>query len=93
MSDRLPGPRHKRRPQDTPSWCTERAEADRIAAAAAGNDNVRMRFQLSAESWSARAEILQRFEDGASAPTDRKRAGWREAKPASAMLGSAAARG
>ena len=63
MADRLPRVQHSRQPQDTAGWCVERAQADRIAAAATDNDNVRLRHELSAASWLARAEMLQRIDD------------------------------
>jgi len=78
MADRLPKVQHSRQPQDTADWCVERAEADRIAAAAADNDNVRRRFELSAESWSARADMLRRVESGIRARSAAVRAEWDE---------------
>lgn len=63
MADRLPTVRHSRQQHDSAAWCAERAEADRITAAAATNDNIRRRHELSAASWDARAEMLRRFED------------------------------
>jgi hypothetical protein len=62
MADRLPTLRHRRQQHDTAAWCAERADADRITAAAAINDNIRRRHELSAESWNARAEMLRRIE-------------------------------
>jgi hypothetical protein len=61
MAGQLPRVQHSRQPHDSADWCAERAAADRAAAAAAENDNVRQRFELSAASWSARAEMLQRI--------------------------------
>ena len=78
MADRLPKVQHNRQPQDTATWCAERAEADRIAAAATDIANVRKRFELSAASWSARAEMLRRIEDGIHARTKADRAEWDE---------------
>ena len=71
---RLPAIQHSRQPQDTASWCVERAEADRAAAAATDNDNVRRRFELSAASWAERAEMLGRIEARIRARTDAVRA-------------------
>jgi hypothetical protein len=78
MADRLPKVQHSRQPQDTALWCDERAAADRAAAAATDNDNVRKRFELSAASWSARAEMLKQIEQGARARTAAVRAEWDE---------------
>ena len=78
MADRLPKVQHSRQPQDSAAWCAESAEADRAAAAATDNDNVRQRFELSAASWSARAEMLGRIEDGIRARTAAVRAEWDE---------------
>ena len=78
MADQLPRVQHRRQPHDTAAWCAERAEADQLAAAAAENDNVRHRFELSAASWSARAEMLQRSEQGIRTRTEAARAEWDE---------------
>jgi hypothetical protein len=78
MADRLPKVQHTRQPQDTAVWCIERAEADRLAAAATDIDNVRKRFELSAASWSARGEMLRRIEDGIQARSAAVRAEWDE---------------
>jgi hypothetical protein len=78
MADRLPKVQHSRQPQDTAAWCVERAEADLLAAAATDIDNVRKRFELSAASWAARAEMLGRVEDGIRARTAAVRAEWDE---------------
>jgi hypothetical protein len=78
MADRLPKVQHSRQPQDTAAWCAERAAADSAAAAATDIDNVRKRFELSAASWSARAEMLTRIEDGIRARTEANRAEWDE---------------
>lgn len=74
MTDRLPTVRHNRQPQDTALWCAERADADRAAAAATDNDNIRNRFELSAASWSARAEMLRKNESRTAALTAAARA-------------------
>jgi hypothetical protein len=78
MADRLPKVQHSRQPQDTASWCAERADADRAAAAATDNDNVRRRFELSATSWSARAEMLGWIEGRTQARAAAVRAEWDE---------------
>ena len=78
MADQLPKLQHSRQPHDTADWCAERAAADRAAAVAAENDNVRQRYELSAASWSARAEMLQRIADNIRARTEAAHAEWNE---------------
>lgn len=62
MAGQLPGPQVRKASQDTAAWCNERAAADLAAAAASDNENVRRRYELSAESWKARAELF-RYQD------------------------------
>jgi hypothetical protein len=79
MSDRLPSVQHRsKQPHDTASGCAERAAADLAAAAATNIDNVRRRFEISAESWMARAAMLQRVADSADARTATEHAEWNE---------------
>ena len=78
MADRLPKVQHSRQPPETASWCVERADADRAAAAATDNENVRRRFELSAASWSARAEMLGWIENRTRARTVATRIEWDE---------------
>ena len=62
MVSRLNVPPIRKASRDTTGSCNERAAADLAAAAATDNENIRRRFELSAESWKARAELL-RFRD------------------------------
>ena len=45
--------------RDTSGSCSDRAAADLAAAAATDNENIRQRYERSAESWKARAELLR----------------------------------
>ena len=78
MVDPLPKLQHSRRPHDTVEWCAERAAADRISAAAADNENIRERFEVSAASWSARAAMLKMIANGIAARSEAARAEWNE---------------
>jgi len=62
MVERPHVPHIRKASRDTTGSCNERAAADLAAAAATDNENIRRRFELSAESWKARAELL-RFRD------------------------------
>jgi hypothetical protein len=62
MVGRLHAPQIRKASRDTTGSCNERAAADLAAAAATDNENIRRRFERSAESWKARAEML-RFRD------------------------------
>jgi hypothetical protein len=62
MADRRHAPHVRKASRDTTGSCNDRAAADLAAAAASDNENVRRRFERSAESWKARAELL-RFTD------------------------------
>jgi hypothetical protein len=44
--------------------CRERAAADLLASATTINANQRLRLERSAESWTLRADMLQRVEEG-----------------------------
>jgi hypothetical protein len=60
MIDRL-SPIHPRKTgRDTPASCAERAAADLATAASSDNENIRQRFKHSAESWMARAALIER---------------------------------
>lgn len=52
-------------PRETADGCRERAAADLVASAAMITANQRVRLETSAASWTSRAAILQRVEDGA----------------------------
>jgi hypothetical protein len=78
LADQLPPVQHSRQPHDSAEWCIERAAADRSAAMAAENDNVRQRYELSAASWTARAEMLQRMADNIRARTEAAHAEWND---------------
>ena len=51
-----------RRSENTPSGCRERAAFSLAAAAGMDTDNGRLRLEASADSWTARAELLERLE-------------------------------
>jgi hypothetical protein len=50
--------------RETAEMCRERAAADLLASVAALTAHQRERMALSAAAWTARAEMLQRVEDG-----------------------------
>jgi hypothetical protein len=58
-----PIPASLKRTEDTSSGCRGRAAASLVAAAAMDTENGRLRLQASADSWTARADLLQRLED------------------------------
>lgn len=62
----LPGS-SRRTARETPDWCRQRAAADLVAAGEMDTANGRLRFQYSAVSWTARADLLQRLEDSSKA--------------------------
>ena len=51
-------------PHDTAAGCRSRAESDLLASVAMINVNERMRMERSAASWTARANLLERLNDG-----------------------------
>jgi hypothetical protein len=57
MAGRLPVLNVSKSAQNSAAWCNERAAADLAAAAASDNENIRRRYERSAESWKARAEL------------------------------------
>jgi hypothetical protein len=59
MAGQLPGPHIRKASQESAAWCNERAAADLAAAALTDNENIRRRYELSAESWKARAELFR----------------------------------
>lgn len=44
---------------DTPEGCRENARLDLARAATIGNVNIRLKYEQSAQSWAARANLLQ----------------------------------
>ena len=62
-----PNARTLRAPQDTAIGCRKRGEADLLASASMVTANERIRLELSASSWNARAALLQRRDDGMEA--------------------------
>jgi DNA-binding transcriptional regulator YdaS (Cro superfamily) len=52
--------------RETAEICRERAAADLLASAAMINANQRMRLETSAATWTMRALMLQRAQDGIS---------------------------
>ena len=52
----------KRKREDSPEGCREMAEADRGKAAASDNAHMRACLERSAETWSARARLLDRLQ-------------------------------
>jgi hypothetical protein len=57
---------HGRTKRETAEGCRERAAADRLASAAMINANQRIQLEASAATWTRRALMLQRVEDGIS---------------------------
>jgi hypothetical protein len=55
-----PTARTNKAPRDTVAGCRSRAEADLLASVSMLNANERSRMELSASSWRARADLLQR---------------------------------
>lgn len=55
--------RGAKRVEDTITGCRNRAEADLLAAVTVATANERIRFETSAASWVARADMLQRLDD------------------------------
>jgi hypothetical protein len=53
--------------RDTAEGCRDRATADLIQAVTMGTANARRRLEISAASWTTRAELLRRIESGAEA--------------------------
>jgi hypothetical protein len=53
--------------RDTAEICRERAAADLLASVATMTAHQRQRMELSAATWTARAAMLQRVEDGTAA--------------------------
>lgn len=49
--------------RETSGLCRERAAADLLASAAMINANQRLRLETSAESWTLRADMLERVEE------------------------------
>jgi predicted RNA polymerase sigma factor len=65
--------RGSNRVEDTIAGCRNRAEADLLAAVTVATANERIRFETSAASWSARADMLQRLDDNHEARKDKQR--------------------
>jgi len=57
-------PRKTSAKRETAEICRERAAVDLLASVSMLNANQRMRLEHSAASWTARAQMLQRVEDG-----------------------------
>ena len=55
--------------RETSELCRERAAADLLESAAMINANQRLRLETSAASWTQRADMLQRVEDGTARRT------------------------
>jgi hypothetical protein len=53
-----------KQPADTAAGCRDRAAADLLAAATMTTRNGQLRMESSAACWSARADLLQRMDDG-----------------------------
>lgn len=54
-------------PRDTAAGCRIRAEADLLASVTMLTANERIRLEVSAASWGARAELLQSIDDRTAA--------------------------
>lgn len=62
MTHAAPPPRVRKQPQDTVAGCRERAAANRAEASPMGATHSRSRLELSADTWTKRADMLQRIE-------------------------------
>ena len=71
-------PRSRRATGDSPERCRERAAADLVAAGEMDTVNGRLRFEHSAVSWTARADLLQRLKDSSEARRIASTAVWPE---------------
>ena len=52
-----------RQAHDTAEGCRENARVDSAHAAGMANSNARSKYEHSAASWTARGDMLQRFQD------------------------------
>ena len=59
--------RSRKAPADTVDGCRERAAFDLVAAAEMETANGRLKHEHSAASWTTRADLLQRLDDGIEA--------------------------
>jgi hypothetical protein len=64
--------------QDTAVGCHELAAADLARALLMDTENARQRFETSASSWTARAELIQRLDDSFEARRAVAMAEWRD---------------
>jgi hypothetical protein len=55
--------------RESAAVCRERAANDLLASVSMLNANQRLRMETSAAMWAARAEVLQRVEDGVARRT------------------------
>ena len=68
---------------DTAAGCREMADADLARASLMDTANGRRRLESSASSWTSRAELIERLEDGFEERGAIARAEWEEAEAAS----------
>lgn len=52
-----------REPSNTPEGCREKARLDLAQAATLSNCNARLKYEHSAASWTARADLLQQIDN------------------------------
>lgn len=52
-----------KQPSDTAEGCRENARGDTARAATMSNSNAKQKYEHSAASWTARADLLQRLDD------------------------------
>jgi len=55
--------KRERQPHDTPAGCRDQARESAARAETSTNLNVRAKYAHSAQTWSARADMLQRLDD------------------------------
>ena len=68
-ADPSPPKRANRQAQDTIAGCRESARADLATAAGLEGSNAALKYEHSAASWTARADLLQRLDDSHVART------------------------
>ena len=68
--------------EDTAAGCRAFAEADTVRASLMDTENGRLRLEASAESWTKRAQLMQRMDDSFEARQAIAKAEWDAEEPA-----------